>query len=141
MNIRMLINESVILKIRDQSIGLAGVDDPHYFGLQNLTKANQSISGQKTKILLAHSPELFKTAQKIGFDLYLTGHTHGGQICLLGGIILMNNSTCSRKFSKDSWKFKNMKGYTSRGVGASGIPVRFFCPPEMTIHHLHRSSA
>lgn len=137
LGIRVLINESVVIHVGSSSIGLAGVDDPHTYQLHNLETAHTGIKSQKFKILLAHSPEIIKEASMFGFDLYLTGHTHGGQICLPGGIALFNNSSCSRKYASGRWKYNEMQGYTSNGVGASGAPLRYFCPPEITIHHLH----
>ncbi|MGP8330435.1 MAG: metallophosphoesterase [Methanosarcinaceae archaeon] len=136
LNIRMLINESVVVQRNGATIGLAGVDDPHFYGAHDLLKATESITPQAVKILLAHSPELFSLAHQFGYNFYLCGHTHGGQICLPGGHPVVVNATSPRKFARGAWKFRNMHGYTSRGTGSSGIPVRFFCPPEMTIHHL-----
>lgn len=137
MGIRVLINESLVIEHKGCKIGLAGVDDPHTYKLQNPEKAVAGIRDEKFKILLAHSPEIYETASTLGFDLYLTGHTHGGQICLPGGIALFNNSSCARKFARGNWQYEEMQGYTSYGIGASGAPLRFYCPPEITIHYLH----
>ncbi len=135
--IQVLINESVVIQNGSSTLGLAGVDDPHTYKLDDLEMAIAGIQSQKFKILLAHSPEVYETASALGFDLYLTGHTHGGQICLPGGIALFNNSSCPRKYARGRWHYREMQGYTSSGAGASGAPIRFFCPPEITIHHLH----
>ena len=140
MDIKVLINESVRVQRDGQSIGLAGVDDPHFYGLHDLQRSVKDIAEEEVKILLAHSPELYKSAQSLGFDLYLAGHTHGGQICLPGKIPIFLNASCPRKFSSKSWRYKNMHGYTSTGTGSSGIPVRFFCPPEITVHNLVSNS-
>ncbi|MBN2091293.1 metallophosphoesterase [candidate division KSB1 bacterium] len=137
LGIQVLINESVVINRNGSTLGLAGVDDPHTYKLHDLNAAFAGISTQKFKILLAHSPEVYQAASVLGFDLYLTGHTHGGQICLPGGISLFNNSSCSRKYAQGGWHYGKMLGYTSSGVGASGAPLRYFCPPEITIHHLH----
>ena len=68
-------------------------------------------------------------------DLLLSGHTHGGQICLPGGIPLTLDATLPRLRS-GAWKYRDMAGYTSVGAGSSVIPVRFNCPPEITLHYL-----
>jgi predicted MPP superfamily phosphohydrolase len=66
----------------------------------------------------------------------LSGHTHGGQICLPGGIALMTNAACPRPFCKGAWRYHAMQGYTSVGSGSSVVGVRFNCLPEITLHHL-----
>jgi len=71
-----------------------------------------------------------------GFHLFLTGHTHGGQICLPGPVPITLSCDLPRRFGAGPWSYKNMTGYTSTGVGSSVIPVRFNCPPEITLHHL-----
>ncbi|MCG8617041.1 MAG: hypothetical protein MI802_12550, partial [Desulfobacterales bacterium] len=83
--IRVLVNESVTLGNKDAAFMITGVDDPHEY----LT--DQAISALKTgaagfKRALVHTPELFHEAAENQYNLYLAGHTHGGQICLPGGI-------------------------------------------------------
>jgi hypothetical protein len=83
-----------------------------------------------------HTPEIIEAAALYGIDLYLCGHTHGGQICLpwIGPIIV--NANCPRRFTQGVWRYKQVQGYTSAGVGTSGVPVRFFCPPEIALIEL-----
>jgi uncharacterized protein len=66
----------------------------------------------------------------------LSGHTHGGQICLPGQIAVSLDSVLPRRFGAGAWKYHNMTGYTSVGAGSSIVPVRFNCLPEVTIHYL-----
>jgi len=87
--------------------------------------------------LLAHSPEVFVEAEKAGFELYFCGHTHGGQVCLPGDFVLINNARSPRKLCKGSWSHGRMSGYTSPGTGCSGLPVRFNCPPTIALHILN----
>ena len=89
-------------------------------------------------ILLSHTPEVYRQAAHAGFDLMLSGHTHGGQICLPGGVPLTLDSGC-RAIGAGAWRYDAMAGYTSVGAGSSIVPVRFNCPPEITLHRLHRS--
>ena len=138
MGIHVLLNESVAIERADTVIYLAGIDDPHYYLADNLEKAVDKIPADAVSILLSHSPERYKHAAHADIDLMLCGHTHGGQICLPGGIPLLTNARCPRKFSRKSWKYHNLNGYTSLGSGVSIVDVRFNCPPEITIHHLHR---
>lgn len=139
MGIRMLLNESVEIRTGDSSFWLAGLDDAHFYGTDDLSVALQNIPAGAFKVLLVHSPELIREAAQAGVSLYLSGHTHGGQICLPGGIPVLTNASCGRKYSRGPWEYGKMRGYTSRGTGSSSVAVRFFCPPEITIHRLRRS--
>lgn len=87
-------------------------------------------------ILLSHSPLNARVASRSGFDFFLTGHTHGGQICLPGGRPIWGACRTGRSLWAGRWEVGPMQGYTSRGVGGSGLPVRFNCPPEIAVHHL-----
>ena len=136
LGIALLLNESVSLERGGATIHLAGIDDPHYFQVDNFDKAAKHIPPDTAAILLSHSPETYRHAAHAGFDLTLSGHTHGGQICLPGGIALMTNAACPRRFCKGAWRYHDMQGYTSVGSGSSVVGVRFNCPPEITLHRL-----
>jgi predicted MPP superfamily phosphohydrolase len=138
MGIRLLLNESVQLHRNNESLTLVGADDPHYFRSDDLRKACADVPGDVCKILLVHSPEVIQEAEQVGFAAYLCGHTHGGQICLPGGMPLISNSRAAWRFSSGPWQYRDMVGYTSRGSGVSIVDVRFNCAPEVTIHTLRR---
>jgi len=139
MGIRMLVNENVRIERGDQAIYLAGIDDAHYYQVDNLQKAAESIPYEQTSILLSHTPEIYRQAAHAGFDLMLCGHTHGGQICLPGGIPVTLDANCPRYMGSSSWSYQSMLGYTSVGAGSCIVDARFNCPPEITLHHLHQS--
>jgi predicted phosphodiesterase len=80
LGITILLNEAVALELDGEVIHLAGIDDPHYFQVDNFDKAAQHIPPDATAILLSHSPEPYQRAAHAGFDLMLSGHTHGGQV-------------------------------------------------------------
>ncbi|TIH12875.1 metallophosphoesterase [Marinifilum sp. JC120] len=134
--VRMLLNEGEVIKYNDAELFLAGVDDPHFYGTHDLKRAFRSKIKNLPTILLSHSPELYSEAAQQEVDLYLCGHTHGGQICLPGGIPIITHANCPRTMTTGKWKYGNMHGYTSRGAGCSGVQARFNCPPEITIHIL-----
>ncbi len=140
LGITVLLNEAVALECNGAVLYLAGIDDPHYYQVDNFEKAAQSIPADAAAILLSHSPETYQRAAHAGFDFMLSGHTHGGQICLPGGIALMTNADCPRRFCKGAWRHHAMQGYTSVGSGASVVGVRFNCLPEITLHHLRTGS-
>ncbi|MCP4285439.1 MAG: metallophosphoesterase [Gammaproteobacteria bacterium] len=139
MGIRMLINENIRLEREQQFIYLAGIDDAHYYRVDNLEKAADNIPRDQTSVLLSHTPEVYRQAAHAGFDLTLCGHTHGGQICLPGGIPITLDSNCPRYMGSAEWSYLDMQGYTSTGAGTCIVNVRFNCPPEITLHHLRRS--
>ena len=86
MGIRLLLNEFEPIPRAGANIYLAGIDDAHYFRVDNIEKAASGIPPQAFSILLSHTPEIYRQAAHAGFDLLLSGHTHGGQICLPGSI-------------------------------------------------------
>ncbi len=134
----MLVNESWPIQQGQTRIWVAGVDDPHYYRLDNAQQACRDIPDGAFTILLAHSPETYKKASLEKTDLYLCGHTHGGQVCLTDNRPIFTNSRAPRLTSVGEWRFGKMLGYTSRGVGPSSIPVRFNCPGEVNLITLHR---
>src|SRR3954469_15489711 len=83
--IRMLVNEHATIWRDGASLTLTGVDDVNYFFSE---KAVQTLQAKPAgpSIALVHSPELADIAADAGYSLYLSGHTHGGQICLPGGV-------------------------------------------------------
>jgi predicted MPP superfamily phosphohydrolase len=140
MGVRMLLNECEPVTRRGASIYLAGIDDAHYFRVDNIEKAASSIPHGAFSILLSHTPEIYRQAAHAGFDLLLSGHTHGGQICLPGSIPLTLDSDLPRHLGSGAWKYHEMAGYTSVGVGSSIVAVRINCLPEITLHHLWRDN-
>ena len=136
MGIKMLLNECEAISRGDESIYLAGIDDAHYYRVDNIEKAAFDIPANGFSILLSHTPEIYRQAAHAGFDLLLSGHTHGGQICLPGSIPITLDSVLPRYMGSGPWKYHAMVGYTSVGVGSSIVAVRLNCPPEITLHHL-----
>jgi predicted MPP superfamily phosphohydrolase len=136
MGIRMLLNESAVIVRGDQQIYLAGIDDAHRFKVDNIEKAASQIPSGKFSILLSHTPEIYRQAAQADFNLLLSGHTHGGQICLPGSIPIILDAVLPRWMGAGPWQYHNMTGYTSVGAGSSVVPVRFNCPPEIALHCL-----
>lgn len=139
MGINLLFNENIRLQREDASLYIAGTDDPHYFATDNLEKAYEGIPDSAASLLLTHSPEIYRHAAYVGFDVMICGHTHGGQICLPGAIPLALNSSSPRHTGSGAWNYGLMQGYTSSGTGSSVAVARFNCPPEITLHTLTRS--
>jgi len=134
--IRMLLNECEMVERGNQRIHLAGIDDAHFYRADNIEKAASDIPSDEFSILLSHTPEIYRQAAHADFNLLLSGHTHGGQICLPGRIPITLDSVLPRHMGSGVWRYHGMIGYTSVGAGSSIVPVRFNCPPEITLHHL-----
>jgi len=140
MGIRMLINQAVEIRRGNQSIWLAGIDDPFDYRCDDLPGTLKPVPPDAFKVLLAHTPELYEPASRLKVDLYLSGHTHAGQIRLplLGS--LRNNADCPKAYAYGHWRHRAMHGYTTAGIGCSALPIRYNCPPELVLIEL-RSGA
>jgi uncharacterized protein len=141
MGIRMLLNEAETLERGGQRIHLVGIDDAHYYRVDNIEKAVSGLPGDEFSILLSHTPEIYRQAAHADFDLLLSGHTHGGQICLPGAIPITLDSALPRRMGSGLWKYRDMVGYTSVGVGSCIVPVRLNCLPEINLHRLRCGGA
>ena len=137
MGISMLLNENDSIVRGGQRIHLVGIDDAHFYRMDNIEKAAAAIPHDEFSILISHTPEIYRQAAHADFNLLLSGHTHGGQICLPGGIPITLDAVLPRFMASGPWKYHDMIGYTSVGAGSSVVPVRFNCPPEITLHRLH----
>jgi uncharacterized protein len=136
--IRVLLNECEPIVRGNHAIHLAGIDDAHLYRLDDIEKAAADIPETAFSILLSHTPEVYRGAASAGFDLLLSGHTHGGQICLPGAIPITLDSVLPRRMGSGAWIYSGMIGYTSVGVGSCVEPVRLNCPPTITLHCLRR---
>jgi predicted MPP superfamily phosphohydrolase len=136
LGIRVLLNESVVLERGGHRLHLAGIDDAHYYQVHNIDKAAAAIPEGALSLLLSHTPETYRHAAHAGFTAMLCGHTHGGQICLPGGIAITWDARCPRRLAAGPWRYGDMLGYTSVGAGTSVVNARLNCPPEITVHVL-----
>lgn len=90
-------------------------------------------------VLLYHTPDLAYVAEQAGVDLYLAGHTHGGQIRIpfYGALITM--SDYGKRFEAGLFQLDGTTMYVSRGIGMEGLRLprmRFLCPPEIVVLEL-----
>lgn len=136
MGIRVLLNEADAIERDGARLHLAGIDDAHFYRVDNIEKSAAPLPRGEFAILLSHTPEVYRQAAHAGFDLLLAGHTHGGQICLPGSIPITLDSSLPRAFGAGAWRYGRMAGYTSVGAGSSVVAVRLNCFPEITLHRL-----
>jgi hypothetical protein len=83
------------------------------------------------RIVLAHFPDLMRPAAAFEPDLFLCGHTHGGQVCLPGGLPLVRHDTLPRRLDSGVHRVDHTWLVVNRGTGFSSYPVRLFCPAEV----------
>jgi predicted MPP superfamily phosphohydrolase len=141
MDYRLLLNEWTRIERGGKAIYLSGIDDAHFYGTQDFHRAAHEIPRHAVSVLLSHTPEVYQHAAHAGFNLVLCGHTHGGQICLPGGVPVLTDSDSPRSLTRGAWRYHAMAGYTSAGAGSCIIDVRLNCPPEVVLHRLHRAAA
>ncbi|MPZ13446.1 MAG: hypothetical protein GEU73_03320 [Chloroflexi bacterium] len=131
--IQTLTNDTLPLQRDGDRLWLVGVDDP-YSNRSDPGKAFAGVPAGAPAILLAHSPDVMSQLPCGRADLVLTGHCHGGQVRTPWGPI----------FTRTRRKFPDVLGlqwvdgtpvHMSAGVGST-IPLRFLCPPEVTVLHL-----
>ncbi|MGC9452494.1 MAG: metallophosphoesterase [Oceanipulchritudo sp.] len=139
MGLPILVNEAVTIERPEGTFALAGIDDPYLFRMEDVFQAAHQCPDGPPRILLSHSPQVAPVAQEAGFHLMLSGHTHGGQVCLPGGLSLVGMEAIPRSLFRGPWRHRSLTGYTTTGTGACHIPVRYNCPPEVVLHVLHPS--
>ncbi len=135
----MLLNENRRVARNGDSIWICGIDDPHLFKTHDLARARREVPAHGCAILLSHSPETYREAAAHGYALHLSGHTHGGQLCLPGGHAIVRKAAVPRALIAGRWSHGPMQGYTSRGTGSCNVAARLNCPPEITLHVLRRA--
>jgi len=137
LGLTVLLNEHVVLNHGGASLLMAGVTDftAHHFDESHRSDPHAALAGAPhgigAKVLLAHQPRSAPAAADAGFDLQLSGHTHGGQFFPWNLFVPMQQPyVAGLKKLRDLWV------YTSRGTGYWGPPKRFGAPSEITRVHL-----
>jgi len=130
--ITMLVNEGIRIEARGASFWLGGVDD-YMVGKTDVPAALKGSFPDEMKLLLAHNPIIFREAARMGIDLTLSGHTHGGQIKIRDE---EKRILPRRKFSAGLYERKTSQLYVTRGIGTVVVPMRYQCPPEISLLEL-----
>lgn len=130
--INVLINEGFRMQARGASFWLAGVDD-YMAGKTDLISAMRGSYPDEMKLLLAHNPIIFRQSVRAGVDLTLSGHTHGGQVKIRDE---EKRILPRRKLSSGLHRRKGAQVYITRGIGTVVLPVRYQCPPEISLLEL-----
>ena len=131
-NINVLINKGFRFEARGASFWLAGVDD-HMVGKTDLPNALRGSFPDEMKLLLAHNPIILRQAARYDVDLILSGHTHGGQVKIRER---EKRILPQRKLTNGLHRRKDTQIYITRGIGTSVLPIRYQCPPEISLLEL-----
>lgn len=130
--INVLINEGFRFETKRGSFWLCGVDD-YMVGKTDVPTALRGSFPDEMKLLLAHNPIIFREAARVGVDLTLSGHTHGGQIKVRNP---EKRILPQRKLKAGLHKRRNSQIYITRGIGTVVVPMRYQCPPEISLLEL-----
>ena len=135
-DIPMLRNRSVAIETGSERFWLAGLDDSGV-GHPDLPRTLSGIPPGEPIVLGVHEPDMADILIHSGVSLQLSGHSHGGQIRLpgIGAMVLPYGG---RKYPMGHYRIGPMQLYTNRGIGVVNLPIRLFCPPEITILTLAR---
>jgi predicted MPP superfamily phosphohydrolase len=140
LGLTVLMNEHVILTHDDASLLIAGVTDfsAHHFDESHRSDPHRALVGAPKhpiiKVLLAHQPRSAAAAADAGFDLQLSGHTHGGQFFPWNLFVTMQ-----QPYISGLNRLRSLWVYTSRGSGYWGPPKRLWAPSEITRLRLVRA--
>jgi uncharacterized protein len=130
--INVLVNQGLRFEARGASFWLAGVDD-YMVGKTDVPAALRGSFPDEMKLLLAHNPIIFREAARSGVDLTLSGHTHGGQIKLRDE---EKRILPRRKLKAGLHRRRTSQVYITRGIGTVVVPMRYHCPPEISLLEL-----
>jgi len=135
--VRIMRNENLILSRGSDSLAIVGTPDLWEDDIE-LAAAFDGIADDVPRILMQHNPDLceeFPEGYRV--DLQVSGHTHGGQVKIPFGPALLLPSKYGNKYREGLVEGPRHRVYVTRGVGMSStIPVRFCCPPEVTLLEL-----
>ena len=132
-SIPLLANRSVPIEREGKRLWLAGTEDAleQHPDLATALPAARN-QHQEPVILLAHEPDFADHVARYPIDLQISGHSHGGQVRIPGyGAPVLPH--LGRKYSMGLNQVGGLQVYTNRGIGVVTPPVRFNCPPEVTL--------
>ncbi|MDB5975725.1 MAG: Ser/Thr protein phosphatase [Nevskia sp.] len=133
LGLNVLLNQNAVLEHDGARLLVGGVTDysAHHFDPAQRSDPHAALSGAPAdiavRLLLAHQPRSAPAAEEAGFDLQLSGHTHGGQFLPWNFFVRFQ-----QPFTAGLNRLKKLWVYTSRGTGYWGPPVRFGAPSEIT---------
>ena len=133
--VQLLVNQTHVWQRGGARLHLAGFDD-FWSGTRDFDGVAAQVPDGEAAIALGHEPDFaVEVAQTQKFGLMLSGHSHGGQIALPGGIPI-HVPQYARQFPRGWYEVNGLKLYTNRGLGTVGISMRFCARPEISVFTL-----
>ena len=134
----VLRQQSDLLTFGDSRLNICGVDyqrqrRPYLVGAESMVQAGAF------NVLLTHNPDVFRAAARMGYDLVVAGHTHGGQVTVEIAEQWVNAARFSTPFVAGRYTLGDSNLYVSRGIGTVNLPMRIGALPEVTLLRLHRA--
>jgi predicted MPP superfamily phosphohydrolase len=129
-------NELRFIEIDSSRIGISFITNTYVSEISETTLQNLASSNKaEFRIFLTHQPQefLINSAVKNNYDLFLAGHTHGGQITLLFPFIQLTPTLIETRYIKGDFYFNNMLAIVCGGLGMSLAPVRYNSTPEIVL--------
>ena len=128
------------LRFGNATLHVAGVDYQPLFQRANyLRGAERLVAPGETNLLLSHNPDVFPVAARQGYNLMLSGHTHGGQV----SVEILNQAINPARFITPYfyglYRIGPAAAYVTRGIGTIGIPTRIGAPPEISLLRLRKA--
>ncbi|MEN8147207.1 MAG: metallophosphoesterase [Campylobacterota bacterium] len=133
LNIKTLLNDSVIIRDNDKAINIVGINDLQSIRFDTLPidtyRAFENVDKTLPTVLLSHQPKSIEAVKSNDYDLMLSGHTHGGQIFPFGFLVMLQQPFLAGLHAVTDQK----QIFVSRGTGYWGPPVRVFAPSEISV--------
>jgi predicted MPP superfamily phosphohydrolase len=132
LGVRVIVHQRVDAIVNSAPVELIGLPGPDRGDLdERFLHAIPPKQPGVPRIILCHFPDLIRAARPLQADLYLAGHTHGGQICLPNERAIFTHDSLPRHLCKGAHDVDGTCLIVGRGFGFTSIPVRAFCPAEV----------
>lgn len=136
-NVKMYDDRNISIPVDSAKIGVTIITNTYSESVKasTLDSLTREQNGDDLKILLTHQPRQFivDEAVKNNYDLYLAGHTHGGQVTFLFPFFNLTPTLLETSYVKGDFHFGNMLMVVTRGLGMSLVPLRYNSTPEITL--------
>jgi uncharacterized protein len=140
LGIRFLRSETETLRFGAAELNFAGVDyEPVSRRGRYLRGAERLRKPGAVNVMLTHNPDVFPEAARKGYDLTLSGHTHGGQVTVEILDQALNPARFLTPFVYGLYRSGERSAYVTRGIGTVGIPARLGAPPEIALLRLTKA--
>jgi len=140
LGISFLRSQAKVLRFGKANLNVAGVDyQPLYDKAHYLRGADRLVVPGESNLLLSHNPDVFPVAARQGYNLMLSGHTHGGQVSVEILDQAINPARFLTPYVYGLYRLGPAAAYVTRGIGTIGIPARIGAPPEISLLRLRKA--